>query len=197
MVFAYQGIISPLVAIIVGASIGGIGILAPSFWLDYLKSRRQTMMRRALPDALDTVVVCLEGGLSLSSAFSRVSTELSCVHPTLALELKIVEREVRMGRTTGEAIRSLAQRFDLEELRSMASVIIHSERYGASVSNALNVFAESLRVRRQQRAEELAHKSAIKIIFPTVFCILPAMFVVILGPAVMRVMETLLPTLYS
>lgn len=197
VLLSLAGILTLRDGCVLGAVIGGLGVMAPSFYLDRLKNRRQTMMRRALPDALDTIIVCIEGGLSLSSAFARVANELAAAHPMLSLELKILEREVRMGRTTGEALRNMARRFDLEELRSLASVILQSERYGASVTKALNVFAESLRLRRQQRAEELAHKSAVKIMFPTVFCILPAMFIVILGPAAIRVTQTLLPTMAS
>ena len=193
LVFARLGMIAPPMALLLGATVGGVGIIAPSFWLDHLKSKRQTMMRRALPDALDTIIVCLEGGLSLNAAFARVGTELAGAHPMLSLELKIVEREVRVGRSTGEAVRSMAQRFDLEELRSLASVIQQAEKFGSSVTTAMNVFATSLRLRRQQHAEAMAHKASVKMMFPTVFCILPALFVVLLGPAVMRVMDTLLP----
>lgn len=174
--------------------LGGIGAtVAPAFLLDYLKVRRQTAMRRALPDALDVIVVCLEAGLSLPSAFARVAKELSEAHPTLALELRIVEREVQMGLSLGEAMRNFARRFDLEELRSLASVVVQADRYGASVSRAFKVFAGSMRLRRQQRAEELAHKAAVKLAIPTALFIFPAMLVVTLGPAVFAAMEVLVP----
>ncbi len=189
----YYDVLPRWTAIVLGLAVAGLGTIAPSFWLDYLKGRRQTQMRRALPDALDTMVVCLEGGLSLTGALSRIAAELATAHPLLAVELKIVEREVQMGRSTGEALRSLAKRFDLEELRSMAMVIIQSERFGASVSTALSVFADTMRQKRGQRAEELAHKASVKIIFPTLFCIFPAMFVVILGPAAIQIAQQLFP----
>lgn len=174
--------------------IGGIGAtVAPAFLLDYLKVRRQTAMRRALPDALDVIVVCLEAGLSLPSSFSRVSRELADAHPTLALELRIVEREVQMGLSLGEAMRNFAKRFDLEELRSLASVVVQADRYGASVSRAFKVFAGSMRLRRQQRAEERAHKAAVKLAIPTALFIFPAMLVVTLAPAVYAAFEVLVP----
>ena len=174
--------------------LGGIGAtVAPAFLLDYLKVRRQTAMRRALPDALDVIVVCLEAGLSLPSAFSRVAKELADAHPTLALELRIVEREVQMGLSLGEAMRNFAKRFDLEELRSLASVVVQADRYGASVSRAFKVFGGSMRLRRQQRAEERAHKAAVKLAIPTALFIFPAMLVVTLGPAVFAAMEVLVP----
>ena len=112
----YTPLLSSLVC---GGAIAGIGTLAPSFWLDHLKRARQMQLRRSLPDALDVIVVCLEGGLSLSSAISRVGQELMSAHPLLATELRIVQREVQMGRTMGEALRQFAKRFDLEELRGL------------------------------------------------------------------------------
>lgn len=175
-----------------GVALALFGTLAPSFWLDYQKRDRQTRIRRALPDALDVIVVCMEGGLSLTGAFSRVAQELAPVHPLLATELRIVQREVQMGRTTGEAVRGFAKRFDLEELRSLAAVITQAERFGTSIVKALSVYAETMRVRRHQRAESLAHQASIKMIFPTLLCIFPAIFIVILGPAAINIYETLL-----
>lgn len=182
-----MGLISMRQGIVVGGLVGVMGTLAPSFWLDHLRRSRQTKIRRALPDALDVLVVCLEGGLSLTGALSRVARELATAHPMLALEFQIVERQTQMGCTTGEAVRKLANRFDLEELRSMASVIVQAEKIGSSVVTALQVFADTLREKRFQRAEELAQKAAVKILFPTVFFIFPGIFVVILGPAAIQI----------
>jgi len=172
-----------------GAAIGLFGTIAPSFWLDRKKARRQLEIRRSLPDALDVIVVCLEGGLSLPASFARVGTELRSVHPLLAAEMRILDRETQMGHSTGEAMRQLADRFDLVELRSLASVVIQAEKFGASVNRALRVHAESMRLKRQQRAEELAHKAATKLLFPTILLIMPVMFVVLLGPAAYQIVE--------
>ena len=172
-----------------GAIIGMFGTIAPSFWLDRKKKQRQLQIRRSLPDALDVIVVCLEGGLSLPAAFARVGAELRTAHPLLASEMRILDREIQMGHSTGEAMRQLADRFDLTELRSLASVVIQAEKFGASVNKALHVHADSLRLKRQQRAEELAHKAATKLLFPTVLLILPVMFVVLLGPAAFQIIE--------
>ncbi len=117
---ARAGMVPMSQGVIFGLMVGLAGTLAPSFWLDYVKAQRQKQIRRALPDALDVLVVCLEGGLSLSGSFARVARELATAHPMLALEFQIIERQTQMGRTTGEAVRELANRFDLEELRSMA-----------------------------------------------------------------------------
>jgi tight adherence protein C len=168
-----------------------VGTIAPGFWLDRLARARQTKIRRSLPDALDIMVICLEGGLSLQAALARVGRELSSAHPLLAHELGIVEREIELGRRTGDAMRLFAQRFDLEELRSLASVISQTERYGASVVQALEVYSESMRIKRRQRAEEQAQKATIKMVFPTLLCIFPGIFVVLLGPAAIQIYHTL------
>lgn len=189
---AQAGMVTMTQGLGIGVLAGLFGTLAPSFWLDHIKRARQTKIRRALPDALDVLVVCLEGGLSLSGSFSRVARELSTAHPMLAVELQIVERQTQMGRTIGEAIREFAGRFDLEELRSMASVIGQAERLGTSVVTALEVFAETLRLRRSQRAEEMAQKASVKLLFPTLLFIFPGIFVVILGPAAIQVYHVLI-----
>ncbi len=192
IVVAKMGLISMASGIIFGVLAGLAGTLAPIFWLDHVKRSRQTRIRRALPDALDVMVICLEGGLSLAGSFSRVARELATAHPMLAVEFNIVERQIQMGRTTGEAVRGLADRFDLEELRSMSSVITQAERVGSSVVTALQVFADTLRQKRHQRAEEMAHKATVKLLFPTIFFIFPGIFVVVLGPAAIQIYQELL-----
>jgi tight adherence protein C len=186
------GLVKLELGLILGLAAGLAGTLAPSFWLDHLKRSRQQRIRRALPDALDVMVVCLEGGLSLPASFARVARELAPAHPMLALEFRIVDRHTQMGRSTGEAVRDFAIRFDLEELRSMAAVILQAERIGSSVVKAMRVFADTLRVKRQQRAEEMAHKATVKILFPTLLCIFPAILIVILGPAAIQIYDVLI-----
>jgi tight adherence protein C len=184
---AMFGLVEISTGLIGGAIFGIIGMIGPSFWLDRKKSKRQISFRRALPDALDVMVICLEGGLSLPASFKRVAGELRTAHPLLATELLIVEREMQLGRATGEALRSFGERSDLEEIRSLASVINQSERFGASMVKALRVHAESLREKRLQRAEEMAQKAATKILFPTLLFIFPGVFIVILGPAFIQI----------
>jgi tight adherence protein C len=146
-------------------------------------------MRRALPDALDLLVICVEAGLSLPAALVRITKELRSAYPMLALEMMIVHREIQLGHTTGEALKRFGDRFDLEEVRSLASVIRQAERFGASIVNAIRVHAETLRHLRLEQARERAQKATVKLLFPTVLCIFPAMFVVILGPAVFDILE--------
>jgi tight adherence protein C len=189
MAVSMVGLVPMQQGLVFGACLGIGGLIGPSFWLDYMKRARQSNFRRALPDALDILVICLEGGLSLPAALKRVSSELKMAHPALAAELGIVQREIQLGRTSGEALRKMGERSDLEEVRSLASVILQSERLGASLVKSLRVHADALRMKRQQRAEELALMAATKMLFPTVLFILPAMFVVILGPAVIHITQ--------
>ena len=185
------GVVTLWQGLVIGGCLVIVGLIGPSFWLDRMKSKRQSNFRRALPDALDVLVICLEGGLSLAAGLRRVSTELRTAHPALASELAIVQREVQLGLTSGEALKKMGERSDLEEVRSLASVILQSERLGASLVKALRVHAESLRLKRYQRAEEKAAVAATMVLFPTLLFILPAVFVVILGPAAFRLIEML------
>ena len=183
------GVVTLWQGLIIGGCLVIVGLIGPSFWLDRMKRKRQSNFRRALPDALDVLVICLEGGLSLAAGLRRVSTELRTAHPELASELAIVQREVQLGLTSGEALKKMGERSDLEEVRSLASVILQSERLGASLVRALRVHSESLRLKRYQRAEEKAAVAATKVLFPTLLFILPAVFVVVLGPAAFRLID--------
>ena len=185
---AFQSsMISLLWAVVVGVGACLFGFLAPSLWLDYKKAGRQTTLRRALPDALDVIIICVEAGLSVQAAMAKVSRELSSVHPLLAAEMAICQREMQLGASAGEALNRLAQRFDLAEMRSLASVVSQAERFGASIITALRVHGQTLREKRFQRAEELAQKAGVKLVFPTIVFIFPALFVVLAGPAVVRI----------
>jgi tight adherence protein C len=190
--FGGLGSVWPLAhGVLVGSILGTTGMIVPSFWLDRTKSARQTDLRRALPDALDIMVICLEGGLSLAGALRHVAEDLRTAHPLLAGELNIVQRGVQLGLSPGEALKYLGERTDLEEINSLASVIIQVDRLGASLVKTLRVHAETLRLKRRQRAEELAQKAGTKILFPTVIFIFPALFVVILAPGMIQIMNML------
>ncbi len=189
LVAGVLGIIPLFHGLIVGAALGLGGMVGPSFWLDRRKAARQTAFRRAIPDALDVLVICLEGGLSFPAAIRRVAGELKTAHPLLARELQIAQREIQLGRSAGEALREFADRTDLDEIRSLASVVIQAERFGASLAKALRVHAATLRERRLQYAEEMAQKAVIKVLFPTLLFIFPGIFIVILGPAAIQILE--------
>ncbi len=189
ILLSVAGIVPIQHGFIAGAFFGGFGMIGPSFWLDNRKAARQASFRRALPDALDIMVICLEGGGTLVSAIQRVALELRTAHPLLADELNIVQREIQLGRSTGEALRQFADRADLEEVRSLSSVVLQAERYGASMVKSLRIHAETLRNNRIMRAEEMAQKAVVKILFPTALCIMPAMFIVVIGPLAIEVLE--------
>jgi tight adherence protein C len=164
------------------------GMIGPSFWLDKRKKARQTTLRRGLPDALDVLIICQEGGLSLQAGLKRVADELRSAHPVLGAELKIVDREIQLGKSPGDALHHFAQRSDLEEALSLSSVIGQSERFGASLVKSLRSHSESLRLKRKQKAEEKAQKASTMILIPTLLFIFPAVFVILLAPAVFQVM---------
>jgi tight adherence protein C len=176
-------------ALVYGLVGSAVGMMFPSFWLDWRKGKRQTNLRRALPDALDVVVICLEGGLSLQGAFQRVGSALRTAHPLLASELSIIQREIQLGHSTGEAMRQFADRCDLEEVRSLSAVVLQAERLGASIVKSLRVHAETLRIKRLQRAEELAQMAGTKMVFPTILFIFPAILFVVAAPAALQIMQ--------
>jgi tight adherence protein C len=185
------GLVPVARGVILGTVLGVVGMIGPSFWLDRKKAARQMGFRRALPDTLDVLVICMEGGLSLSGALRYVTENLRTAHPLLADELNIVQTEVHLGLSPGESLRKLADRADLEEISSLAAVIIQADRFGASLVKSLRIHADTLRLKRRQRAEEMAQKAGTKILFPTIIFIFPAMFVVILAPGLMQVVEML------
>ncbi len=185
------GLVPVTLGVLVGTVFSTVGMIGPSFWLDSRKAARQLEFRRALPDVLDVIVICLEGGLSLSGALRYVAEDLRTAHPLMADELNIAQREVQLGLSPGESLRKLAERADLEEIRSLASVIIQADRLGASLIKSLRTHADTLRLKRRQHAEEMAQKAGTKILFPTILFIFPALFVVILAPGLIQIMEML------
>jgi tight adherence protein C len=186
-VLGLVGGLSAGLSLLAGATVTGLGLVLPGLWLDWRAARRQTLLNRGLPDALDMLVMCVEGGLSLSASLSRVRAELQTAHPELAAELSVAEREMMVGLSAGEALRNAGKRVGLEDLSSLASVLLQSQRYGASVAKAMRTYADALRNERRLSIEEKAQKAAVKILFPTLLCIFPAIFVVVLGPAAYQI----------
>lgn len=163
------------------------GFLLPDMWLSRRVRKRQTILRKALPDALDLLVVCIEAGLGLDQAFMRVSQELRITHPELCGELDLVNAQIRVGRTRIEAMRELASRTGVDDIKALVAMLIQTDRFGTSVSQSLRVHADDMRLKRRQRAEEAAAKTPVKMVPPLVFFIFPALFVVILGPAIITI----------
>lgn len=159
------------------------GIAGPQAVLDRLATNRQDRIRRAVPDALDLLVVCVEAGVSLDAAIIRVARDLSNVRPELALEFAQVVRRVNAGMPRDRALQGLAVRTGVDELRTLVSSMVQTERLGTSIARVLRVNAETLRVRRRQKAEKRAAEAALKMIFPLALFLLPALMAVIVGPA--------------
>jgi len=170
---------------------GAMGYVLPSLYLGQRIRGRQKEMQRALPDALDLLVVSVEAGLGLNQALVRVSEEIYRISPVLSEQLALVNLEIRAGTPREEALRNLADRTGLDDISSLVGMLIQTDRFGTSVAQALRVHADTMRTKRRQRAEEAAAKTTIKLIFPLVFCVFPAMFVVILGPAIIEILHAL------
>lgn len=167
------------------------GILLPSMVLDYLVTSRKKKLRNGFPDALDMLVVCVEAGLGLQSALQRVADELSISHPELAEELALVNTEVRMGVERMQALRNMADRTGLEDIRGLVTSLDQSMRFGTSIADTLRVYSEEFRDKRLQRAEEIAAKISTKMIFPLTFCMWPSFFLIMIGPALLGVLSML------
>ena len=158
-----------------------------------MAKRRQHRIRLSLPDALDLLVVSVEAGLGLDQALQRVGEELAFAHPELSDELRLINLELRAGKARSEALRNLAERTGVDDLSSLAAMLIQTDKFGTSVARSLRVHSETLRTKRRQRAEEAAAKTGVKMVFPLVFCIFPAIWVVTIGPAAIKFVEVLFP----
>jgi tight adherence protein C len=170
-----------------------VGLMLPNFVLDRLIARRQRALRNAFPDALDLLIVCVESGLGLVASLQRVAGELQVSHPELAAELARINAEIGAGMERDQALRNLADRTGLEDIRGLVSLLIQSLRFGTSIADALRVYSEEFRDKRMQRAEEIAATLGTKMIFPLIFCFFPSFFLVAVGPAVIRVIEAFAP----
>ncbi len=168
----------------------GLGYLAPDFWLGRRIKQRQTNIRLGLPDSLDLMVVCIEAGLSLDQALSRTADEMQASQPELSDEMRLVILEQRAGRPRLDAWRNFAERVDLEVVRTLVASIVQADQFGTSIAKTLRVYSDGLRTRRRQQVEELAAKTAVKLVFPLVFFIFPSLFVVALGPSILAILDS-------
>lgn len=169
--------------------------IAPRFVLKRMITARQTRIRLSLADALDLLVICVEAGLGLDQALQRVGHDLQHTHPDLSSELNLVNLELRAGKPRAEALRNLATRTGVDDLRALVAVLVQTDRFGTSISQALRVHSDSMRTERRQRAEEQAAKTTIKMVPVLVFFVFPSMFIVSLGPAFIQLMRNLLPVI--
>ena len=168
-----------------------LGYFLPSLILNHLVSTRKRKIKGSLPDALDLLVVCVEAGQGLNAALKRVSDDLKLGNPVLARELGMVNLEISAGLEREVALRNLAERTGVEDVASLTSMLIQADRFGTSLAQSLKVQSETLRTTRRQRLEELAAKTPVKLVFPLLLFIFPALMVVIIGPAAIRIMENI------
>jgi tight adherence protein C len=168
----------------------GMGYLLPDFWVGWRIKHRQTEIRLQLPDFLDLMCVCVEAGLSIDQALSRTSDEMKHSHPDIADEMGLVTLEQRAGRPRSDAWKNLAERVDLEVVRTLVGAIVQADQFGTSIAKTLRAYSDGLRTRRRQQVEELAAKMSVKLVFPLVFFIFPSIFVVALGPSLLAIVES-------
>ena len=171
----------------------GFGYLLPGMVLARKAKARAHRIRLSLADMLDLLVVSVEAGLGLDQAISRVGSELAFAYPELSDELRLINLELRAGKARAEALRNLADRTGVDDLSSLVTMLIQTDKFGTSVAQSLRVYSETLRTKRRQRAEEAAAKTGVKMVFPLVFCIFPAIWVVTIGPAAIRFVTVLFP----
>jgi tight adherence protein C len=167
------------------------GFYLPNLWLFLKTSHRQDAVLEGFPDALDLLAVCVEAGMSLDAAIKRVGEEMRLSNKVLSDEFGLLNLEIRAGKDRKEAMRSMADRINLEDVSSWVSLLIQTDRLGTSISQSIRIQSDSLRTKRSQRLEEKAAQIPTKLLFPTIFCIFPALFLVILGPAVIRIFRML------
>jgi tight adherence protein C len=181
------GMVKMLVPVVVGVSL----FFVPNMIVTYRRKRRQEEVKNSLPDAIDLLEICLSAGMSLDAAWNLVGEKMRQVRSVLADEMTLANLEIHLGASRDEALRRMAERTGAEELASLIAVLGQSERFGTSVADALQTFSESLREERTMRAEEAAEKVAVKLLFPMVLFIFPALIIVLAGPAIINMVKLL------
>ena len=181
----------PNIALAFGGA--GLGYILPNIVLARLEKRRQHRIRLSLPDALDMLVVSVEAGLGLDQAMQRVGEELVFAHPELCEELRLINFELRAGKARSEALHNLGERTGVDDVQSLVAMLVQTDKFGTSIAKSLRVHSDTLRTKRRQRAEEAAAKTGVKMVFPLVLCIFPAIWVVTLGPAAIKIVQVLVP----
>lgn len=180
----------PIGRVMIGGTVAFIiGFFLPRFVLKHLIKRRQERLRWGLADALDLMVVSMEAGLGMNAALMRVSEELKEAHPEISSEFEMVNLEIRVGRDRLEALRNLSERTGVDDLRGFVAMLIQADRFGTSIGRAVRIYSEALRTKRRQRAEQAAQKAAVKLLFPLTCFLFPTLFIIILGPAAISIMD--------
>ena len=187
--------IRPTVVLFSLIAVSALGFFLPNIWLSWRIKIRQREIFESFPDALDLMTVCVEAGLALDAALARVGEEIRLKSVILAEELHLVSLEMRAGSSRERALRNLALRTGVEDIDSLVALLVQSDRFGTSVADSLRIHSEGLRTKRRLRAEEAAAKIAVKLLFPLIFCIFPALMLVLLGPPFITMSRVLFPAL--
>jgi len=175
----------------------GAGFFGPNEYVRFAAKRRQKKLRKGLPNALDLMVVCVESGLGLDQAVVQMAKELQFAHPEISQEFGLMNLEMKAGKRRAEALRNLADRTGVEEVKKLVAVLIQADRFGTSIAQSLRGHSEFMRVQTRQMAEEKAAKLGVKLVFPIFFCILPSLFVVTVGPVLVRIVRELIPMMVN
>ena len=183
------GILMPFVQLFCVIAFPAAAFIAPNVILTRLIKRRRERIRRSIPDAIDLLVICVDAGLGIDQALLRVGQELGISHPQITEELMQINREQRAGKPRIQAWADMAKRSQLEDIDAFASMLLQTERFGTPIARALSGFADTIRLKRRQLAEQMAAKTTVKIIFPLVLFIFPSMFIVVLAPAILSIMR--------
>ncbi|MBI5283210.1 MAG: type II secretion system F family protein [Candidatus Solibacter usitatus] len=171
----------------------GMGFFGPNEYVSIMSRRRQKEIRRGLPNSLDLMVVCVESGLGLDQAILQVAKELEHAHPEISEEFAMVNLELKAGKRRSEALRNLAERTAVDDLKKLVAVLIQADRFGTGVAQSLRAHSDFMRVQARQTAEEKAAKLGVKLVFPIFFCILPSLFIVTVGPVAVKIVRELIP----
>ena len=174
-----------------------VGFFGPNEYVRRAARKRQKRIRRGLPNALDLMVVCVESGLGLDQAIVQVAKELQFAHREISDEFSLMNLEMKAGKRRADALRNLADRTGVEEVKKLVAVLVQADRFGTSVAQSLRGHSEYMRVQTRQQAEEKAAKLGVKLVFPIFFCILPSLFVVTVGPVVVRIVRELIPMMVN
>jgi tight adherence protein C len=169
-----------------------VAYLLPGLVVERLVTLRKKQIQHGLPDAIDLLIVCIEAGSSLDQSVVKASEELHLAYPALAEELRYVNTEIRAGKPRLEAFKNFAERTKVDDVRALVAMMVQTDRFGTSIAQALRTFADAARTKRRQEAEERAGKLGVKLVFPLVFCLFPALYVVLLGPAAIQIFRVLI-----
>jgi tight adherence protein C len=189
-------IISDQIAVGLAVLVALAGYYLPDLWLTIKTNSRREKLLEGVPDALDLLVVCVEAGMGLDAAINRVAEETKLTNPILSDELKLLNLELRAGKSRQDALRNLALRTNIDAMNSLVTLLIQTDKFGTSVAKALRVFSDSFRTQRYQKAEEFAAKMPVKLVFPLIMFIFPSLFVIIIGPAAIRIYENIILRLH-